>query len=132
MVYTRGPLFVGLYICASLYMFIGVIYLFVFRKVLSTEKFLALLSMYPWNLTAILIQAFVPDYLVEMFLNTVSFVLVVNIVQRSEEQINPTVGIQSHIAYMSDMKKSFTRIFRQRELLLIWKRRRKNKKQNYA
>ena len=88
--------------------------------------------MYPWNLTAILIQAFVPDYLVEMFLNTVSFVLVVNIVQRSEEQINPTVGIQSHIAYMSDMKKTFTRIFRQRELLLIWKRRRKNKKQNYA
>ncbi len=107
MVYTRGPLFLGLYVFASMYLYMGCIYLFVYRKVLTTEKLLALVSMYPWNLAAILIQAYAPEYLVEMFMNTISFVLVVNIVQRPEEQINPTVGIQSHIAYMSDMKKAF-------------------------
>lgn len=107
MVYTRGPLFFGLYVCASMYLYIGLTYLLVYRKVLTTEKFLALVSMYPCNLAAILIQAFVPDYLVEMFINTISFVLVVIIVQRPEERINPTVGIQSHIAYMSDMKKAY-------------------------
>ena len=100
MVYTRGPLFFGLYVCASMYLFIGLTYLFVYRKVLTTEKLLALVSMYPCNFAAILIQGFVPDYLVEMFLNTITFVLVVIVVQRPEEQINPIVGIQSHIAYM--------------------------------
>ena len=107
MVYTRGPLFLGLYVFASMYLYMGLIYLFVYRKVLTTEKLLALMSMYPWNLAAILIQAFAPEYMVEMFMNTISFVLIVNIVQRPEEQMNPTVGIQNHIAYMSDMKKAF-------------------------
>ena len=42
-----------------------------------------------------------------MFLNTVSLFLVSNIVQRPEEVINPIIGIRSHIAYSSDMKKAF-------------------------
>lgn len=107
LIYTRGPLFYGLHICAFMYLVIGVVYLFVYRRVLTIDKFLALVSMYPWNLVAILIQIFIPEYLVEMFLNTISLVLISNVVQRPEELINPIIGIRSSIAYTSDMKKTF-------------------------
>lgn len=107
LIYTRGSLFYGLHACAIMYLIIGIIYLFTYRKVLSTDKLLALLSMYPWNLMAIMIQAFVPEYLVEMFLNTFSLVLISTVVQRPEELINPIIGIRSHIAFTSDMKKAF-------------------------
>lgn len=107
MVYTRGPLFYGLHFCAFIYLVIGISYLCVYRKVLTREKLLVLMSMYPWNVVAIMIQAFIPEYLVEMFLNTISLVLVTNVVQRSEEMINPLIGIRSHISFTSDMKKVF-------------------------
>lgn len=107
LVYVRGPLFYGLHFCAFLYFVTGIAFLIIYRKVLSVDKLLALICFYPWNLIAILVQAFIPEYLVEMFLNTVSLFLVSNIVQRPEEMINPIIGIRSHIAYASDMKKAF-------------------------
>ena len=107
LVYTRGPLFYGLHFCAFIYFVSGIAFLITYRKVLATDKLLTLICFYPWNLLAILVQAFIPEYLVEMFLNTISLFLVSNIVQRPEEVINPIIGIRSHIAYTSDMKKAF-------------------------
>lgn len=107
LVYTRGPLFYGLHICAFLYLVMGVIYLIIYKRVLSKNKFLALMNMYPWNMTAIFIQMIVPEYLIEMFFNTIALVLVSTVVQRPEEIFNPVIGIRSHIAYISDMKKIF-------------------------
>ena len=106
LIYTRGPLFYGLHVCAFLYLIIGITFLIHYRKVLALDKFLTLIFFYPWNLIAILVQAFIPEYLVEMFLNTTSFFLISNIVQRPEELINPIIGIRSHVAYASDMKKA--------------------------
>ena len=106
LVYTRGPLFYGLHICAFLYFATGIVFLLIYRKVLAVDKLVALLCFYPWNLVAIMIQAFIPEYLVEMFLNTMSLFMVSNIVKRPEEVINPIIGIRSHIAYASDMKKA--------------------------
>ena len=107
LVYTRGPMFYGLHFCAFIYFCTGIVFLLTYRKVLATDKLLTLICFYPWNLLAILVQAFIPEYLVEMFLNTISLFLVSNIVQRPEEVINPIIGIRSHIAYASDMKKAF-------------------------
>ena len=106
LVYTRGPLFYGLHFCAFLYFVTGIAFLLIYRKVLAADKLLALICFYPWNLIAILIQAFIPEYLVEMFLNTISLFLVSNIVQRPEEMINPIIGIRNHTAYILDMKKA--------------------------
>lgn len=106
LIYTRGPMFYGLHICAFLYFVIGIAFLIHYRKVLALDKLLALICFYPWNLIAIMVQAFIPEYLVEMFLNTVSLFLISNIVQRPEELMNPIIGIQSHVAYVSDMKKA--------------------------
>ena len=107
LIYTRGPLFYGLHVCAFLYFVIGIAFLITYRKVLAVDKLLALICFYPWNVIAILVQAFIPEYLVEMFLNTISLFLISNIVQRPEEMINPIIGIRSHVAYTSDMKKAF-------------------------
>ena len=107
LVYTRGPIFYGLHVCAFVYFITGIAFLLTYRKILATDKLLALICFYPWNLLAIMVQAFIPEYLVEMFLNTVSLFMVSNIVQRPEEVINPIIGIRSHIAYASDMKKAF-------------------------
>lgn len=106
LIYTRGPLFYGLHVCAFLYFIIGIAFLIAYRKVLALDKLLTLICFYPWNLIAIMVQAFIPEYLVEMFLNTISFLLISNIVQRPEELINPIIGIRSHVAYASDMKKA--------------------------
>lgn len=106
LIYTRGPLFYGLHFCAFLYFIIGIAFLITYRKVLAVDKLLALICFYPWNLIAIMVQAFIPEYLVEMFLNTISLFLISNIVQRPEELINPIIGIRSHVAYTSDMKKA--------------------------
>ena len=107
LVYTRGPIFYGLHVCAFVYFITGIAFLLTYRKVLATDKLLALICFYPWNLLAIMVQALIPEYLVEMFLNTVSLFMVSNIVQRPEEVINPIIGIRSHIAYTSDMKKAY-------------------------
>ncbi|MGN0306398.1 MAG: EAL domain-containing protein [Lachnospiraceae bacterium] len=107
LIYTRGPHIYGLYIFAFIYFIIGIVYLLAYRKVLSVEKFLVLICLYPWNISAILVQLFVPKYLVEIFLTTLSLILISNVVQRPEEIVNPIIGIHSHVAYMSAMKKIF-------------------------
>ena len=107
LIYTRGPLFYGLHGCAFIYFVTGIVFLITYRKVFTADKFLTLICFYPWNLIAIMVQAIIPEYLVEMFLNTISLFLVSNIVQRPEELINPVIGIRSHIAFTSDMKKAF-------------------------
>ena len=107
LIYIRGPLFYGLHFCAFLYFITGIAFLLTYRKVLAADKLTALICFYPWNLIAIMIQVFIPEFLVEMFLNTMSLFLVSNIVQRPEEVINPVIGIRSHIAFTSDMKKAF-------------------------
>ena len=83
------------YFCL-IYFVIGIAFLLIYRKVLAADKLLALICFYPWNLIAIMVQAFIPEYLVEMFLNTISLFLISNIVQRPEEVINPIIGIRSH------------------------------------
>ena len=69
------------YFCL-IYFVIGIAFLLIYRKVLAADKLLALICFYPWNVIAIMIQAFIPEYLVEMFLNTISLFLISNIVQR--------------------------------------------------
>lgn len=107
LVYTRGPLLYVLYAVSFFYCICGLVYLFIYRKMLRTDKLVALVLMYPLNILAILIQLFSPKYLVEIFMTSLSVLLITVVVQRPEETINPIIGVRSHIAYISDMKKAF-------------------------
>ena len=57
---------------------------------------------------SVLIQLFLLQYLVEMFMTSLTMLLVVLVIQRPEEIINPLLGVRSYIAYTTDMKKAFS------------------------
>ncbi|MGN0597319.1 MAG: EAL domain-containing protein [Ruminiclostridium sp.] len=96
-----------LYLISFYYFVCGIIFLSHYRKLLSIDKLIALLSMYALNLVAVLIQLVYPELLVEMFMTTITILLVSLVVQRAEEIINPVLGVRSYISYTSDMKKAF-------------------------
>ena len=107
LIYQRGPFLYILYVVSGFYFLYGMIFLIYYKKVLSFDKFVALLCMYPLNLLAVLIQLFFQKLMVEMFMTTLTILMVTLIVQRAEETINPVLGERSYISYTTDMKKAF-------------------------
>ncbi|MGN0072706.1 MAG: EAL domain-containing protein [Coriobacteriales bacterium] len=106
-IYHRGPAVYVNHVMSAIYMIFGFVYLIHYRKVLTADKFVALLMMFPLNIIAVLIQLFIPEMLVEIFMTTMTIMLVTIVVQRPEEMINPVVGVRSRIAYETDMGKAF-------------------------
>lgn len=107
LVYHRSLLIYVLYVAAFSYLVSGVAYLIRYRKMVTIDKFVALMLMYPLNVVTILIQLFWPQYMVEMFMTSLTILLVALVIQRPEEIINPVLGVRSYIAYTMDMKKAF-------------------------
>lgn len=107
MAFHRGPLLYVLYVASVFYLICGVTYLFYYRKTLTMDKFISLMCMYPLNVLAVLIQLFYMEYLVEMFMTSLTLLLVALVIQRPEEIINPIIGVRSYIAYTTDIKKAF-------------------------
>lgn len=107
LVFHRGPLLYVLYAASFLYMVCGVVYLFYYKKMVTIDKFISLILMYPLNILAIGIQFFFMEYLVEMFMTSLTLLLVSLVIQRPEEIINPLLGVRSYIAYTTDLKKAF-------------------------
>ena len=107
LVYIRGPLISLLYVASFLYFCFGIIYLFIYRKMLPADKFVASMLMYPMNLFAVAVQLVNSRYLIEMFMTSISLLLITIVVQRAEETVNPTLGIQNYVAYTTDLKKAF-------------------------
>lgn len=64
---------------------------------LTTDKFVSLILMYPLNLVAIFIQMFYPAILIEMFMTSLSMLLVALVVQRPDEMINPILGVSGFL-----------------------------------
>ncbi|MBO5485886.1 MAG: EAL domain-containing protein, partial [Eubacterium sp.] len=105
--FSRGPLVYVLYVMSAFYFVCGTVYLIYYKKMLTTDKFISLILMYPLNIVAVLIQLFYMEYLVEMFMTSLTMLLVSLVIQRPEEIINPILGIRSYIAYTNDIKKAF-------------------------
>lgn len=106
-VYHRGPAIFVNHVVTAIYMIFGFVYLIHYRRVLPVDKFVALLTMLPLNVIAVLIQLFIPELLVEIFMTTMTAMLVTIVVQRPEETINPVIGVRNRIAYETDMRKAF-------------------------
>lgn len=107
LVYHRGLLMYVLYVASFFYLVVGAGYLLRYRRLVTGDKFVALMLMYPLNVLSVLIQLFLPQYLVEMFMTSLTMLLIVLVIQRPEELINPVLGVRSYIAYTTDMKKVF-------------------------
>lgn len=105
--FHRGDMLYILYVISFYYFVCGIIFLSHYRRLLTIGKLIALLSMYALNLISVLIQLLYPELLVEMFITTITILIVSLVVQRAEEIINPVLGVRSNISYTSDMKKAF-------------------------
>lgn len=105
--YQRGSLMPILYVCAVVNVVVCILYLLKFRKLFSPYKLAALLLMLPLEMTAVAIQWFFPDLLVEMFANAVALFLVVTTVQRPEEIRESITLLKNDTAYTTDLRKYF-------------------------
>ena len=80
LVYHRGLLIYVLYAASFFYLVCGVAYLIRYKKMVTNDKFVALMLMYPLNVLAVLIQLFLLQYLVEMFMTSLTMLLVVLVI----------------------------------------------------
>ncbi len=105
--YVRGRLFFVFYFTAFLFMVIALIYTIMHRELFSTGKFLALLMIFPIQVTAVTIQMIYPEMVIEMFFNAITVLLVTITVQKPEEIIDHLTGLKKYAAYTTDMKRNF-------------------------
>lgn len=107
-VYHRGDFMLVLYVLAFVNMVVCTVYLFKYKKLFSSQKFIALISMLPLEFIAVVIQWFFPNLLVEMFANAVALFLVLTTVQRPEEIRESVTALKNFNAYNTDLRQDFS------------------------
>lgn len=106
-IYTHGPLFNLLYICAGSYLLIDIYVVVKNRRLINAAKIVGLLSMAGICLLSVIIHILLPKQLVECFGVSLSLFLVSLAVQRPEERLDSDTGFYRHSAYGHDAKNSF-------------------------
>lgn len=105
--YTRGDMFVVLYIIGIYYALLGVCYLWIYRKTVTTSRYITLMAMIPVTLMAAIAQFFFPQFLLEMFANAIGILFIGLMIQRPEERLDSETGLEKLSAYVADMKRIF-------------------------
>ena len=105
--YRRGSAFWVLYAVAAYYVIYGVCYLYLYKKTVNIRRFWALLIVFPLVLTAVVIQLFYENAVLEMFANACGILFITMMIQRAEERIDTETGLDKLSAYVSDMKRAF-------------------------
>lgn len=106
-VYKRGLLFPLLYVLAGYYMILGLIYLYRYYRLFKGGNIAAITAVVPMTLVAVIIQYFVPNASVEMFVNSLSLLFISMTTQRPEELIDPFTGLRNFNTYADDTKRIF-------------------------
>ena len=102
--YIRGSLMQYFDYFGMYFMVFSLIQLFVIRKRLSVEKFIAMLLVYPINITAIEIQAIYPELMTAMFGTSLSMLILAFFVFRPDESIDLETGLSSFIPFENDIE----------------------------
>ncbi|MCR5619951.1 MAG: EAL domain-containing protein [Lachnospiraceae bacterium] len=102
--YVRGDMMAYFDYFGFYFMVFSLVHLFIIKKRLSTEKFLAMLLVYPINVGAILIQEFYPELLTAMFGASLSILLLAFFVFRPDESIDLETGLSSFIPFENDVE----------------------------
>ena len=105
--YRRGALNPILYIIAILYIIGSWVIILKYRRLLSRDKLLALLTQLPINLITVLLQFIFPWLLVEMFGSAIVVLIISTILHRGEEMLDPLSGVQSYSASLNAIRKAF-------------------------
>ncbi len=102
--YIRGDLMSLFDYFGFYFMVFSLIQLFIIRKRLSVEKFLAMLLVYPVNVLAILIQDMYPELMTGMFGAALSVLILAFFVFRPDESIDLETGLSSFIPFENDIE----------------------------
>ena len=93
--YTRGPIFPILYVSAFIYV-IAILYLtFRYGMSLGWRTLIAISSLIPFMLSAVLLQFFNQSLLVEMFANAMSLFLCAALINRPEDILDTETGLSN-------------------------------------
>ena len=105
--YTRGPLFGMMYVATALYIVFDIVYIIRYRNLFNFGRLVAIATVIPIGLVAMLIQLFNPRTLVEMFCGAISLLIVSIGIQRPEDYIDSFTQLTKYSAYVYDMKRAF-------------------------
>ena len=103
--YERGTHILIVYYMATFYMIFGSLYLCFNKRTLTNGVWLALMSMYILNVTAVLIQFFYSGIYIESFAAAMTSFFVVLFVQTPETQADPETGIPGYRAFCAEINK---------------------------
>ena len=103
--YQRGPLFILMYATTALYICYDIIYIIRYRSLFSTGKILALGTVIPVGVVAMIIQMLNPHILIEMFCGAISLLIISTGIQRPEDYIDSFTQLTKYSAYVYDMKR---------------------------
>lgn len=104
--YTRGPLFVLMYICTVFYIVFDIGYIIRYHKLFTLGKLIAISTVVPVGSAAMIIQMFYPRLLLEMFCGSISLLIVSIGIQRPEDYIDSFTKLTKYSAYVHDMKRT--------------------------
>ncbi len=102
--YVRGDLMQVYDYFGFYFLIFSLVQLFVIRKRLSTEKFIAMLLVYPVNVAAIMIQDMYPELMTAMFGASLSMLILAFFVFRPDESIDIETGLSSYIPFENDVE----------------------------
>ena len=105
--YTRGSLFVLIYVTTALYIIYDIVYIIQYRTFFDVGKILSLSAVIPIGMTAMVIEMFIPDALVEMVGGALSILIISIGVQRPEDRIDSFTTLNKFSAYVYDMKRNY-------------------------
>ena len=103
--YSRGPVLNAIYVLSLCYSLIGAGYLMTSYRYIERDRWIILLLQYPLTFISILIQFLHPEWLVEMISMGISLLLVLVLVVKPEDTMDPKIGILNYKSFLDEMHK---------------------------
>lgn len=103
--YARGAAFYVLYALSYMYIIVGYSQVIKYRDLFGSRKLISVFMVFFINVAASVLQALRPQYCVQMFFSTVSFLVMVLGIQSPEERMHGSTGLFSMNAYVQDLNK---------------------------
>ena len=106
-VYARGNLIWILYIISFIYLIYGAVFLWICRRFFSRYQFVSLFSVTPMTLIAVIVQFLNPGYLVELFVSSLSFIMICSAIETADQIMDTKTGLMSSSKFMSTVEKAY-------------------------
>ena len=106
-VYTRGSLIILNYIYAAFFAAWSLGVVIKYRYIVRRDKIYTIIILYPIVITAAVVQALIPEMLVEMLGVALAVLFFMIVMQRHEYQIDPVVGAMKYTTSVERIKRIF-------------------------